>query len=717
MKKTVYKLLAGALCTLVLMPLPAQADEGMWVLSMLSKQSQKQMKELGLKLSAKELYNPDGPSFKDAIVNFGGFCSGVVVSPDGLVFTNHHCGYSTIQENSTTEHDYLSNGFVANSLEEELPTPDLFVSFLVRTEDVTQRIKSELSDDMSRAVRRHVVDSISRIIEKEAVADNELLRAEVASYYQGNEFYLSIYKDYKDVRLVYAPPSSLGNFGGDTDNWMWPRHTCDFSVFRIYANADNEPAEYAAENRPYKAQTYAPISLQGYKEGDFCMTLGYPGSTERYLSSYGVDERMKTSNAAMIEIRGIKQDIWSKYMDADDATRIKYASKFAKSSNYWKNSIGMNKSIADLNVIGQKRDLEQRLQAWLDQNPDMQKKYGDVLPTLQKAYAASFDAQRAYSFYYESMFNAAELPRFIVRFLKMHVSDMTPDMKRRTMEQYEKLYADMDLQIDREVFATMLREYARVVPDERFHPSIYQTIATQCGGDYRAYVDSIYDHSAFTTTRGLERLLAADSTLNKDNDPLVCAVRSLIDTYNDAIIGSCEADYDVIMLNESKLCDALREMQIDRNFYPDANFTLRMSYGVVKSYDPLDAVHYSYYTTTKGVLEKAKKGEENSEYRIEPEVLKLFNGDYGRYGNGQGDMNTCFLSTNDITGGNSGSGMFNGRGELIGLAFDGNWEAMSGDLVFAPELQRCIGVDIRYVLFVMERYGHADRLISELMLK
>nr|WP_234395789.1 S46 family peptidase [Bacteroides sp. Marseille-P3684] len=694
----------------------AYADEGMWVLSMLSKRSQKQMKALGLKLNAKQLYNPDGPSFKDAIVSFGGFCSGVVVSPDGLVFTNHHCGYGSIQEHSAPDHDYLKNGFVARTYKEELPNPDLHVSFLIRTEDVTQRVKALLTDDMGLRRRQHVVDSVSRAIEKEAVAGNKLLRAEVASYYQGNEFYLSIYKDYKDVRLVYAPPSSLGKLGGDTDNWMWPRHTCDFSVFRIYAGPDNEPAEYSPENKPYQASAYAPVSLKGYEEGDFCMTMGYPGSTERYLSSFGVDERMKTSNAAMIQIRGIKQDIWTSYMEQDDATRIKYASKFASSSNYWKNSIGMNQSIADLGVIGQKQALENRLRTWIAQHPDMQKKYGTMLPALEQAYKSRFNASHARSFFYESLLGSAELPRFVINFLQLRVNDMTPEMKEQTLKTYEGKYADMDLNIDKEVFATMLKTYAEVVPAEKYHPSLYQTVAQEFGGDFKAYVDSLYAHTAFTTLDGLKRFLANDTTFNLRQDPMTQVAVSLIQAYN-GIADESGKDDEVVALNESKLCDALREMEIDRDFYPDANSTLRMSYGVVKSYDPLDAVHYNYYTTTQGILEKAKKGAQNSDYYIQPEVLKLFNGNYGRYGNKQGDMNTCFLSTNDITGGNSGSGMFNGKGELIGLAFDGNWEAMSGDIVFSPKLQRCIGVDIRYVLYVIENYGHADRLINELKLK
>lgn len=714
MKRTMTKLLAGVLCS-VAFASNVYADEGMWVLSMLNKRSQKQMKELGLKLSAKELYNPDGPSFKDAIVSFGGYCSGVVVSPDGLVFTNHHCGYGSIQEHSTPEHDYLKNGFVANSFKEELPNPDLHVSFLIKTVDVTDKVNAVLNDGMSEMERRQKVDSISHVLEKEAEAENKQLRAEVASYYQGNEYYLSLYKDYKDVRLVYAPPSSLGKLGGDTDNWMWPRHTCDFSVFRIYADKNNEPAEYSPENQPYKASAYAPVSLKGYKEGDYCMTMGYPGSTNRYLSSFGVDERMKTQNAAMIQIRGIKQDIWTSYMEKDAATRIKYASKFAQSSNYWKNSIGMNQSINDLGVIAQKQDLERRLQAWIGQHPDMQKKYGTMLPDLEKAYGTRFNAARASSFFYECFFGSAELPRFMMTLFRVNPKNLTPEMKEAVEATIGK-YADMDVNIDKHVFATMLEKYIEIVPEPEFRPSFYQIIDKKFNGNYRAFVDSVYDNSQFVTTQGMERILKNDTSFHVVKDPIFALTLDLANSYN-KIGAKIEKENDVISLNERKLCDALREMEIDKDFYPDANSTLRMSYGVISSYDPLDAVHYNYYTTTKGILEKAKKGAENSDYLIEPEVLKIFNGNYGRYGNKKGDMNTCFLSTNDITGGNSGSGMFNGKGELIGLAFDGNWEAMSGDLVFSPKLQRCIGVDIRYVLYVIENYGHADRLINELKLK
>ena len=476
MKRTMTKLLAGVLCS-VAFASNVYADEGMWVLSMLNKRSQKQMKELGLKLSAKELYNPDGPSFKDAIVSFGGYCSGVVVSPDGLVFTNHHCGYGSIQEHSTPEHDYLKNGFVANSFKEELPNPDLHVSFLIKTVDVTDKVNAVLNDRMSEMERRQKVDSISHVLEKEAEAENKQLRAEVASYYQGNEYYLSLYKDYKDVRLVYAPPSSLGKLGGDTDNWMWPRHTCDFSVFRIYADKNNEPAEYSPENQPYKASAYAPVSLKGYKEGDYCMTMGYPGSTNRYLSSFGVDERMKTQNAAMIQIRGIKQDIWTSYMEKDAATRIKYASKFAQSSNYWKNSIGMNQSINDLGVIAQKQDLERRLQAWIGQHPDMQKKYGTMLPDLEKAYGTRFNAARASSFFYECFFGSAELPRFMMTLFRVNPKNLTPEMKEAVEATIGK-YADMDVNIDKHVFATMLEKYIDLIPGAGDY--IYNSIRKSC---------------------------------------------------------------------------------------------------------------------------------------------------------------------------------------------------------------------------------------------
>lgn len=715
MKRIMTKVLAGILCSAAFVS-QAYADEGMWVLSMLNKKSQKQMKELGLKLSAKELYNPEGPSFKDAIVCFGGFCSGVVVSPDGLVFTNHHCGFGAIQEHSAPDHDYLKDGFVAKEQKDELPNPDLFVSFLIRTDNVTDKIKSQLTDDMSEKERQAKVAEISHQLEKEAVNGNKLLRAKVSSYYQGSEYYLNVYKDYNDVRLVYAPPSSLGKFGGDTDNWMWPRHTCDFSVFRIYADKNNEPAEYSPNNQPYKASAYAPVSTKGYKEGDFCMTMGYPGSTNRYLSSFGVDERMNTSNAAMIKIRGIKQDIWKSFMDKDAATRIKYAAKFAQSSNYWKNSIGMNQSINDLGVIAQKQDLEKRLNNWIGQHADMQKKYGTMLTDMEQAYKSRFNATRARSFFNESFLGSAELPRFVAMFSQMPFKEgVTPGMKEALKTIIEK-YADLDVNIDRKVFGTILKTYAETITDAKYQPDFYKEINSKFNGNCQAFADSIYAHTVFTTAKPFEGLLNGQPADSLRKDPMYGVVRQLLHTAMMIRQESGQAD-EVISLNERKLGDALREMEIDRNFYPDANMTMRMSYGSIRSYDPLDAVHYNYYTTTKGILEKAKKGAENSDYYIQPEVLKLFNGNYGRYANKQGDMNTCFLSTNDITGGNSGSGMFNGKGELIGLAFDGNWEAMSGDLVFSPKLQRCIGVDIRYVLYVMENYGHATRLVNELKMK
>lgn len=397
------------LLLLSFLPLCIWGNEGMWLPCCLGKQTQQVMKEMGLELSSEQLYNPGGKALANAVVSFGGFCSGVVVSPDGLVFTNHHCGYDAIQQHSSVEHDYLRDGFVADSLSKELPNPDLFVSFLIRTEDVTERVLQAIPVGTKENDRALIVDSISTLLAQEAVANDTLLRAEITPFYGGNEFYLSVYKDYYDVRLVFAPPSSVGKFGGDTDNWVWPRHTGDFSVFRIYADQNNQPAAYSPENVPYHPDYFAPVSLGGYEQGSFCMTMGYPGSTSRYLSSFGIDERINTDNAAMINVRTIKQAIWKNAMEKSDDIRIKYASKYAQSSNYWKNSIGMNQAVKELKVIEKKQALERQLQEWIRREPDKRSKYARVLTELELNYRNRRNAARAMAYFGETFANGPEL--------------------------------------------------------------------------------------------------------------------------------------------------------------------------------------------------------------------------------------------------------------------------------------------------------------------
>ena len=666
----------------------AFADEGMWLLGNLkkNKQTDRVMKELGLQMPVNKLYNPKKPCLADAVVSFGGFCSGVVVSEDGLVFTNHHCGFSSIQQHSSVEHDYLKDGFVARSLEEELPNPELYVRFLLRTENVTKRVLSAAKHAKTESERRVAVDSVMNVIGMEVSEKDSTLTGIVDAYYAGNEFWLSVYRDYNDVRLVFAPPSSVGKFGWDTDNWMWPRHTGDFSVFRIYANTQNGPADYSPDNVPYHPEYVAPVSLEGYKEGSFCMTLGYPGSTERYLSSYGIEEMMNGINQAMIDVRGVKQAIWKREMDRRPDIRIKYASKYDESSNYWKNSIGTNKAIQHLKVLEKKRAAEAALREWIQAHPEEREKLIRLFSSLELNYGNRRD------------FEAEE---------KQVVSRM-----KKLLEKYDNL----DTAIDKEVFAAMLKEYQTKV-DKKYLPAMYDKIDTLYNGNIQAYVDSLYATSNITSPKGLKRFLERDTTYNLIEDPAVSLSLDLIVKYYEMNQGISEAS-EQIEQGERLFNDAMRRMYADRNFYPDANSTMRLSFGTVSGYSPFDGATYGYYTTVKGIFEKVKEHAGDIDFAVQPELLSLLSSrDFGRYANEQGDMNVCFISNNDITGGNSGSAMFNGKGELLGLAFDGNWEAMSSDIVFEPDLQRCIGVDVRYMLFIIEKYGKAGNLIKELKIR
>ena len=688
------------------------ADEGMWMLGDLNKETRRTMKELGLELTAKQLYDPARPSLKDAVVSFGGFCSGVVVSRDGLVFTNHHCGFSSIRQHSTVEHDYLRDGFVARSHEEELPCPELYVRFLVRQENVTKRVLSAVRPGMDESDRSMAIDSVMWVIGHEVMEKDSTTVGSVDAYYGGNEFWLSVYRDYTDVRLVFAPPSSIGKFGWDRDNWEWPRHTGDFSVFRIYADRDNRPAAYSPDNVPYRAASVAPISLDGYHEGSFCMTLGYPGSTDRYLSSYGIEERLLHTNQAQIDVRGVKQAIWKREMDRRDSIRLMYASKYSESSNYWKNSIGMNRAVRRLHVLDKKRALERELQQWIDSKPRERKLLSTLLSDLEKNYRARRETNRAEAYFIEAFLNGPELVQLALDILNFDFEAEQEQVVAGLKALVER-YANLDLGIDKEVFAAMLDVYRDKV-DTLYLPPMYHAIDSLFGGNSRAYVDDLYARSEITTPRGLKRFLERDSTYNLYEDPAVTLGIDLITKFFELTYQGYGPSREIVR-GERLFNAAVRRMYDDRNFYPDANSTLRLSFGTVRGYEPFDGAVYNYYTTVQGVLEKAKSYADDPDFQVQPEWLELlFSGDFGRYADRDGQMKVCFISDNDITGGNSGSAMFNERGELLGLAFDGNWEAMSSDILYEPELQRTVGVDIRYVLFVVEKYGKAAHLIREL---
>ena len=687
--------------------LTAFADEGMWMICNLSAKTDSVLKSMGLELSHDEIYSKDHPSLNDAIVQFGGFCSGVVVSNDGLVFTNHHCGYRAIQDHSTPQHDYLKDGFFAKDFEDELPNEDLYVDFHIGTTDVTDQILKYVTPDMDRKQREAVVDSVTKVLTDAIDDPDNGIHSAVVPYYKGSKYYLSIYLKYSDVRLVFAPPSCLGKHGGDTDNWMWPRQTCDFSVFRIYAGKDNKPAEYSKDNVPFHPKRYAVVSTQGYKPGDFCMTFGYPGSTERYLSSYGIDHTVECENIPRITAREAKQEVMKKAMDSSDALRIMYSSKYAESSNYWKNSIGMNKALKDLNVVAEKQATEKEIMDWVAKDAARQAKYATMLDSLKVIYDNTKERDYAYTMWEECFYSGSDIMQFAIsQFLGVMKEDK-PNLKKEV----EKAYKDIDMTTDKQLFIVSLKCYKEHVP-EQYWPEFYKEIDKEMGGDIEAFADMVYGKTILTKPEELKKKTDLNEYLG--TDPMFgVALQAIMQLY--AMYGSDEAqEY------ERLLGDALREMNSDKEYYPDANFTLRMSYGLVGGYTTNEGVRYECFTPSQSIIDKYEKQGNNPDYELTEPVYKwLKKGKFGKkyLDKKDKDMHLCFLTNNDITGGNSGSGMFDGKGRLIGLAFDGNWEAMSGDILFDDNLQRTIGVDIRFVLSVIENYSKGKRLIKELTIE
>ena len=708
--------ITAAAAALLLLATGARADEGMWVLKELNKQNIARMQELGLNVPIETIYSETNPCVANAVVIFGGGCSGITVSNEGLIFTNHHCGYGSIQKLSSVEHDYLKNGFISQSFKDELPVEGLRVQYLRETVDLTDRIVPQLEGITDEFQRLSKADSIGQAIADSVSKGDKFTNAEVLPFYSHNKYFLVVYDVFRDVRLVFAPPTSLGKFGGDTDNWMWTRHTCDFSVFRVYAGADNKPAEYSADNKPYHPRYVAEVSLQGYGEKDYAMTIGFPGSTDRYLSSWGVNQRIENSNKPRIEVRGLKQDIWRKAMQASDAVRIKYASKYAGSSNYWKNSIGMNRGLANLDVIARKRAEEAAFAAWVAQSPERQARYGDVLKLLEKGYTQSDQYTNTATYLLEAFMSGTEIVRLARMINSVDVEKSTPEEIDDWINgSLHDFYKDYEPELDRQVLPVMLRVVKERVPAE-FLPDIYKTIDKKYKGDYERYANDLFKRTLFTSPEKVAALLKDKKhykTVMK-KDPAaelshstilsLMSVRQLLST-----------SLEDVERGERLYFEGLQKMHPERTFYSDANFTMRASYGSIGGYQPRDAVWYNYFTTHRGILEK--QDPKSTEFYVQPEILTLVrNRDFGSYANPQGDLQLCFLSNNDITGGNSGSPVFDRNARVIGLAFDGNWEAMSGDIAFEPDLQRTISVDIRYVLWMIDRWGKCPRLIQELKL-
>lgn len=689
------------------------ADEGMWLLNELNKENIIRMKELGFNLPYDSLYSPGKPSVSDAVVIFGGGCTGIAVSEQGLVFTNHHCGYGSIQSLSSVEHDYLKDGFVACLQKDELPVPGLSVKFLKETVNVTDRIVPVISHLTDEVERIRAADSISAQI-CDSIGKNPFLHAQVYPYYNSNVYYLQVYNVFKDVRMVFAPPSSVGKFGGDTDNWMWPRQTGDFSVFRVYANDNNDPANYAGTNKPYKPRYVPEVSLQGYNDADYAMTIGFPGSTDRYLSSWGVDQRIEHINKPRIEVRGIKQDIWKEAMRADDEVRIKYASKYQGSSNYWKNSIGMNKGLAKLGVIARRQAQETDFSNWLSKHPDKQRMYGEALFLLKKGYEGSNEYRNAMTYLSEVFNSGIEIINFARIVEGLDKKDIPEDLKKALGERLKNIYKDYDASVDEKAMPALLKIAKERIP-EKYLPGIYKSIDKKYKGDYKQYVADLFKKSIFTSYDKLEAAMQnSKKRADIKKDPAVELSLSVLESIV-KLQGLLSASNFEIAKGERLFFAGLKEMYPEKALASDANFTMRMSYGSVGGYRPYDGAWFDYYSTNKGVLEKQDTS--SDEFYVQPEILEMLGGtDFGPYGNTDGTMNLCFLSNNDITGGNSGSPVFDKNARLIGLAFDGNWEAMSGDIAFEPDLQRTISVDIRYVLFMIDKWGKCPRLIDELKL-
>lgn len=707
------KRVGTALC-LCAVALSTYADEGMWILKELNKQNLARMAELGFKPSVDKLYNENEPCVANAVVIFGGGCTGITVSNEGLIFTNHHCGFGSIQKLSSVEHDYLKNGFVSQSQSEELPVPGLSVRYLRETIDVSDRINSQIDKYQDEYQRLMAADSIGNAI-CDSIGQNQFLAAEVVPFYNNNKYYLVTYDVYRDVRMVFAPPSSIGKFGGDTDNWMWPRQTGDFSIFRVYANAENKPAEYDAANKPYHPKYVAEVSMQGYQDKDYAMTIGFPGSTDRYLCSWGVKQRIEDSNKPRIEVRGIKQALWSEAMQASDAVRIKYASKYAGSSNYWKNAIGMNRGLANLDVIARKQAEEKAFADWVAQSQDRVAKYGEVLSLLEKGYTSTSASRNALTYLSEAFANGAEIVRLARMVQSFDAEKSTAEEKQVFLEDRIKaFFKDYEPTLDQKVLAAMLKIVRERVDEDRL-PDIYTKIDKKYKGDYEKYAAYLFKKTSLLSEEKIAKIINDPKEYAKiSKDPAVELSLSAMMALYSLEQEMSDAEFDIYR-GERLYFAGLKEMNPDKALPSDANFTMRMSYGSIGGYRPYDAAWYNYYSTDRGVLEK--EDPTSDEFYVQPEILDLFKKrDFGPYANEKGELQLCFLSNNDITGGNSGSPIFDKNARLIGLAFDGNWEAMSGDIAFEPELQRCIGVDIRYVLFMIDKWGKCPQLIDELKL-
>lgn len=715
------KLLLAIICLWLALPFSLRADEGMWLLSLLN-QNYEEMKAKGFQLTPEDIYSVNNASLKDAIgglgnerMPFGFFCTAEVISDKGLMLTNHHCGYDAIQKHSAVDHDYLKDGFWAKTTQEELSNEGMCVSFLVSMADVTDSVLANVTEGMSEADRSNAIRKAIKAIEKEAKEGSEY-GASVKNMFEGNRYYLFLYETYYDVRLVGAPPESIGKFGGDTDNWMWPRHTGDFSLMRVYTGPDGKPAKYSADNIPLKPKHSLPVSIKGIEKGDFAMVMGFPGSTERYLTSYGIEEALEITNPAAVKIRTKKLEMMRQGMDKSDKVRIQYASKYAQTANYWKYFIGQSKGLKRLDVYGKKKTQEEEFTAWVNQSEERKQKYGEALSLVSKHFAENKEKALANQYVFEALLQGGEVMMFPTRTMqfakllenstdKQLIADAAAELK----ESSKDFYKDYNTEVDKNVARELLKLYAEDVPQE-YQLDILKEINAKFKGDIDKFIDEVFAKSIFADEARWMAFLDKPSYKKLTQDWAYKIMESILAQYFKMQGGKGNTDLERGM---RLYVAGLLEMKQDKKFYPDANSTIRLTYGTVGDYKPRDAVHYNYFTTIDGILEK--EDPQSSEFVVVDKLKELYaKKDFGQYADKDNNLHVCFTTNNDITGGNSGSPVINGNGELIGCAFDGNWEAMSGDIAFEHELQKCINCDVRYILWVIEKIGGATNLIEEM---
>ncbi len=698
---------------LMLFAFGARADEGMWLPYSINGQNLADMQRLGCKLTAEQIFSFNQPSLKDAIVQFGGGCTGELISPEGLLLTNHHCGLGQVQAHSSVEHDYLKDGFWAYSKDQELPNEGLSVLFLNYIEDVTEAVLKGVTDNMSETDREQKIAENSKRLKTEKKGKSDV-RVEIVPFYHGNQYILFVYDVYKDVRLVACPPWGIGKFGADTDNWTWPRHKGDFCIFRVYTAPDGSPAEYSKDNIPMKSKHYLPISLKGVQPGDYTMILGYPGSTDRYSTSGSVKNLIELEDPAIVACRTTKLEQYRKHMDADPAVFIQYASKQAGVSNYWKYSIGQIKQLKRNKVYEKRLEQEQAFRNWANADPQRKAKYAGIFDDFDKYWAHQSKYTKALLYHREAGWNGGEAVRFSMKFRSVdyayaekipqeNIAAYTKKMKGDV----EDFFKDYNKELDRDATIALLNLFYKDVDPSQL-PATIKKVGDKTGGDFTAFVNNAFAKSIFVDKAKLTAWLENPKPIAKD--PIFALMQEIVNSY--IALGE-EAEKVECGRADRLYMEGLMEMQKDRNFYPDANFTMRLTYGSVQDYQPADGVTYNYYTTLDGVMAKYKPGD--WEFDVPKDLIKLWeNKDYGRYADKNGDLVVNFITTNDITGGNSGSPVIDAQGNLIGLAFDGNWEAMSGDIAFENEVQRTICMDMRYLLFIIDKMANAQNLMKEL---